>query len=258
MDIRAYIESGILEQYVLGKLSSAEIAEVERYAQEYAVVSQEISAIEQALEKYVFSQAIAPPPGTLERILERVGSGAVQPITEKSFLSRLQPRSWTRFLAVGMTIKFLAAATGLVILYLHNQNLHERIEANQVKFNQAQVACTELERTIRFLKDVNTRPIVMNGTPESPTSIAAVYLNPKSESIYIGNLQLPPPPSDKQYQLWAIVDGKPASMGVFDIPISGEIFIEVPFIANAQAFAISLEKKGGNPTPTQVFVIGNV
>lgn len=260
MDIRAYIESGILEQYVLGGLTSAEAYEVERYANAFPAVREELNSIEQALEGYVFSQAIAPPPGTLERILQRVEPTSVQIPTGSSLVSAAPPRSWswTRFLAIGMTVKFLAAATGLVILYLQNQNLHDRIQTNQTQFSQSKVACDDLQREVRFLKDVSTRPVVMNGTPESPTSIAAVYVNPRSENIYIGNLQLPPPPSGKQYQLWAIVNGKPASMGVFEFPTSGSVFIEAPFVKNAQGFAISLEDVGGSPTPTKVFVISEL
>ncbi len=72
-------------------------------------------------------------------------------------------------------------------------------------------------------------------------------------------LRLPPPPSDKQYQLWVIVDGTPADMGVFEAILTGNTLQEIPFVENPQAFTVTLEKRGGSPTPTleEMVVIGN-
>ena len=73
---------------------------------------------------------------------------------------------------------------------------------------------------------------------------------------------LPSPAADKQYQLWAIVDGAPVDMGVFDLASAetDTTFQNVPFIENPQAFAVTLEPKGGstNPTLDQMYVVGNV
>ena len=46
MNSREYIESGILELYVFGKLSDEEIAEVNQMANQYPEVKEEITAIE--------------------------------------------------------------------------------------------------------------------------------------------------------------------------------------------------------------------
>ena len=74
-----------------------------------------------------------------------------------------------------------------------------------------------------------------------------------------GLASLPAPSEEQQYQLWAIVDGQPVDAGVFDIE-KGNILQQLKTISNAQAFAVTLEKKGGSPTPTlaALFLIGNV
>jgi hypothetical protein len=54
-----------------------------------------------------------------------------------------------------------------------------------------------------------------------------------------------------------LVDGKPLDAGVVeDLPG----ICQLKTIQRAQAFAITLEKMGGSPTPTltQMFVLGNV
>jgi anti-sigma-K factor RskA len=75
---------------------------------------------------------------------------------------------------------------------------------------------------------------------------------------------LPKPPSDKQYQLWALLDGKAIDLGM----ISDDYFIkknhlllEGKKVQNAQAFAITLEKKNrpdqGTPAG-DMYVMGNL
>lgn len=257
MDIKNYIESGILEEYVLGKLSPEASVEVEQNAHLYPAVKQELDSIELALEQYAFLHAKTPPVNLLENILKQIET---PPST--SFWNRLKPRSWARFLAVGMTVKFLLAATGLIILYLQNQKLHERLENRQDQIAQLQTTCDStqmvLQQELQFLKNINTRPIAMMGTSVSPQSSAAVHFNSVERKAFLTNFNLPKPPAGKQYQLWAIVEGKPLSMGVFDLPEEKDTLLEVPFVEKASAFAISQEDQGGKPQPTvnQIYVMG--
>ena len=61
-----------------------------------------------------------------------------------------------------------------------------------------------------------------------------------------------------QYQLWALVDGKPVSAGMYSAEKdTKEILANIP---KAQAFAITLEKQGGSTSPTMenMFVMGNI
>lgn len=60
---------------------------------------------------------------------------------------------------------------------------------------------------------------------------------------------MPELPSDKQYQLWALIDNKQKSLGVFDAT-DKNIILKMDSTKKAQAFAITIEKKGGNPHPT--------
>ncbi|MBN9338222.1 MAG: anti-sigma factor, partial [Chryseobacterium sp.] len=65
-------------------------------------------------------------------------------------------------------------------------------------------------------------------------------------------------PEGMEYQLWAISDGKPVSAGMYSEDKDSKIVLSN--IPNAQAFAITLEKRGGSPVPTMenMFVIGNI
>jgi anti-sigma-K factor RskA len=59
---------------------------------------------------------------------------------------------------------------------------------------------------------------------------------------------LPQPATDKQYQLWALMNGQPIDLGVF--ARDERLLIKMKNVQNAQAFAITVEPKGGSTTPT--------
>ncbi len=60
--VAAYIESGILELYVLGLANSNEIREVEQMLVAHAEIRKEVEEISKALEQYATRHAVAPHP----------------------------------------------------------------------------------------------------------------------------------------------------------------------------------------------------
>nr|MBA3970866.1 hypothetical protein [Bacteroidota bacterium] len=62
MSIREYIESGVLEIYVLGLTDEAERAEVEKMAAAHPEIRKEIAEISVALQNYAEKRGVAPHP----------------------------------------------------------------------------------------------------------------------------------------------------------------------------------------------------
>lgn len=60
--VKEYIDSGILEHYVLGCTSAEESIQVELLINEYPAIRMEITAIQTALECYAMEHAITPNP----------------------------------------------------------------------------------------------------------------------------------------------------------------------------------------------------
>ena len=91
-----------------------------------------------------------------------------------------------------------------------------------------------------------------------------VYWNKKDKSVLINYvaMDLPKTDAEHEYQLWAMVNGKPVSLGVFGKPdsTSNEALLKMPAIQEAQAFAVTLEPMGGsvNPTMEKLTVMGGV
>ncbi len=83
MDIKAFIASGILEEYVLGVISNDDKVIVENIALQHIEVKNEISLIEQSLEVYANEHAINPPENLKANILnfiEEEGTSQKAPI----------------------------------------------------------------------------------------------------------------------------------------------------------------------------------
>jgi len=266
LDIKAYIESGILEQHVLGMSTPQESAEVIRYAAKYPVLQEEINSIEETLFKFGQAQAINPSVDLKAKIISQLDAKVYDLPNDKNTPPKDESTGMSRWELLGMILAIIFAAG---TYYFHKQNNALVNEKNELQTkHQALLAQCEknkngeaiLIKHMAVLKDLNTQPVVMEGTPLSPESNAVVYWNGDSKSALLNIASLPIPSKDKQYQLWAIVDGKPVDMGVFDLGQDIAKLKEVPFIQNPQAFAVTLEPLGGveSPTMDQMYVVGNI
>ena len=70
--IQAYIESGILELYVMGITSPEETRKVEQMAAAHAEIRQEINAISSTLEAYALAHAVPPKPDAKPLLLATI------------------------------------------------------------------------------------------------------------------------------------------------------------------------------------------
>ena len=195
---------------------------------------------------------------------QRRGRGGLEPKPAKVIsLPRFQ-----RFLAIAAVILLLLSTA--LNFYFFNQsryysNQYRDLLAQQTELvsnNQVlQTRMLEYEKAIDWMKDPDMAIVKMPAIPSSPdpTSATTVYWDTVSKDVFLAINKLPAPAADQQYQLWALVDGKPVDAGVFDIK-DGPGMFKMKNIPRAQAFAITLEKKGGSPTPTmeKLYVMGKV
>ena len=72
MNIQAYIESGILEEYVLGTVSPQEKQEVECMSHIYPEIKEELLRTEDALEQYALKYQTAPPASLKESLFAQM------------------------------------------------------------------------------------------------------------------------------------------------------------------------------------------
>jgi anti-sigma-K factor RskA len=176
---------------------------------------------------------------------------------------------WVKYLAAAAVLLLVASTVLNFYLFRQYKDYSERYSsllASQAQLadnNSAlQTSLDDFQKTMGLIKDPNTSVIRMsgnlvpkNGSPD-PKSLATIYWNKNSSEVYLMVNALPKTASDKQYQLWAIVGGKPVSAGVFDMN-QANVMLKMSNVRNAEAFAVTLEKSGGSETPQgAMYVLG--
>lgn len=72
MELNHYIQSGIIESYVLGLATSTEIDELQYMRRLYPELNREIAAVERRMERTAFAEAVLPPERLKDRIFQRI------------------------------------------------------------------------------------------------------------------------------------------------------------------------------------------
>lgn len=276
MNIQEYISSGIVESYVLGLTDEAERAEFEQMCSRHPEVLAAREAFELQLEQHSLANAIAPPAQLRESVLRQTVQQ--NPAAVSDAATRTVPP--TKGIVVSMAMRYAAAAAIVLLagsavlnIYYFNKyrefsNRYDRLVAQQTELvknnNNLQAKMSTYENTIAGMTNPHMAVIKMDAnnvpahsSPDS-SSAATVYWNTATKDVYLVVNSLPAPNPGKQYQLWAIVDGKPVDAGMLDMA-KGSVFVKMKNIPRAQVFAVTLEQEGGSPTPKgPMYVMGKV
>lgn len=260
MTAEELIRSGLLEAYVLGQVSTEEVALVERMRASDAAVRAELEAIEIALEEQAMGTAVQPVASVKTAIMERIvdetrsAGTPVIPIQTPA----VRPFNWLA--AASVAALLLSAA----INYMQYREIREvrgelaRLENDRsVLAEELQVQRTAMERTqkqMAVVMDPRADMVVLKGMGTAEGHKARIYWDKAASVVHFDPMSMPAPPEGMQYQLWAQVDGRMVDAGMVSLePDSG--LQRMKDFANAQAFAVSIERMGGSPTPTLTSVV---
>jgi anti-sigma-K factor RskA len=242
-----------LESYALGLCNAQEMAEVERMCMLHPEIKAELEEISASLEGYAESHAATPAMQTRDRIFAEIDSISTGEDSGKT-ATRIIPLS--RYLAAAAIVLFGLSLVGNLLLYNKWKQANEQVTAlnneknvlaDNLKTNQVKLG--EMNNSMAVISDPEMTRVMMKGLPKSPGSMAVVYWNKQNKEVYLDVKSLPVPAEGKQYQLWAIVDGKPVDAGMLSLTDSSSVHRMKDF-ESAQAFAITLEKAGGSSSPT--------
>jgi anti-sigma-K factor RskA len=268
-EVKSYIESGILELYVLGHLSAQENAEVEAMAAQHPLVKAEISAIELALENYALENSIEPSPALNDRILSQFSDAQKVNNQDTTTAPKIIPLYQhdndakvrnLRFALVACIALLVVSGASLYSLNNRLNNANAQIVSlsgekeqfvrtvSKLKFDNA-----GMENRIAMAETSEWATVKLAGVKASPSAKMLVYWNKNNKNILINYTAMDLPKTDKthEYQLWALVDGKPVSLGVFGGNENANTAIQqMETIEKAQAFAVTIEPMGGSTNPT--------
>lgn len=251
MDVKEYIAtSDIIERYVLGLASEAEKAEFEQLCAQNPELVAARRDFEERLENYALKHAVPPPAMVKVKILEAISLNPPNTIKmENSKNASKGSSAGLRFLAAAAVILLIVMAWLYYQTMQKNKDLVNTNGQLKEKLDTTQNILNRIVEEQKVVSDPNTTVVNMVGTQVDHKSSANIYWDSTSSNVFLIVKNMPKLPNDQQYQLWALIDGKPKDLGVFDAT-DDKVILKMKNTQKAQAFAITIEQKGGSPSPT--------
>lgn len=259
MDTKTYISTGIIEEYALGVLPQEDASILECVMKNNAEVRTAVLEAQITFELLADAEAVQAPSHLKSDIFAKLDFTKLQvneitnenksPVSTPIIpLNNSTPKNQTNNFS-----KFLLVAASLLLLmslgynFYTSQNQEKAMTQMTASNNVLKTQNTDLQNQNSLI--LNSKNIKLEGVKTHPGMLANVYWDTTSKKVHLKVNNLPSAPEGQQYQLWAIVDGKPVSAGMFDGSQPDQIQ-SMAVVDKAQAFAITLEKAGGSASPT--------
>lgn len=262
MTAQEYIQSGAIENYILGMADDAEARELEQMRAQYPEVNEAFVRFEAELEANCLAAAIAPPDESKNRIMAAIGISEASAAPAAKVVELPKRKSqWMQYAAAACIAIMMGSVFMNIMLMGRVKRMNSEIGELKIAANNKPAdTLKNTDSQFAFFKDPNLKPVAMYGTPTHEVCNSSLYWDKKTGKAYIVIHHLFEQADDKDYQLWAIVDGKPVSIGVFRPGDKMKPLIMNNVPDKASMFAVTLEKKGGSPTPTmdQMYLKGQM
>ncbi|RKE94796.1 anti-sigma factor [Ichthyenterobacterium magnum] len=258
MDIKAYIESGVLELYVAGQLSEAENLEVYKLIQQYPEILQEVLQIEAAVIKLTASAS--PHTINFESFKANLNNSKVVNLKPD------KPK-WTSYSGWAASILLVG---GLLWTLNNKSKIEEDLKVVEIEkhFLEIQIENTrhnlvQTKNLLDAIRDKNIISVPLGGQGDYVNAYAKVYWNKEDNTIYLDAEGLPNAPKGKVWQVWSLTLNPltPTSLGTIDdFNTDDNKIFAIANTNKSQAFGITLEPTGGSDSPTmeQLYTLGIV
>ena len=245
--------------YVLDSLTESDkelfLQLLEQSSTQQKVFFEEMKGV--ASELALLSPAQAPDETLKQTLIRRVWST----------IQRSNVKYLTRYrYSLAAAVLFLISTVGLGF---YSQNLTDKMTSSSRELAKYETVIERLgdelsqkEELLTILEARDVDLVMMNGLEVNPGGYGKVVWDKDNDRALLQVSNLPAAPSDKDYQLWLIVNNQPISAGVFSIsePVSNSFFKvdELSHDLGSGAFAITMEPKGGVPQPTgDMYLLGS-
>ncbi|WP_194765797.1 anti-sigma factor domain-containing protein [Tamlana sp. I1] len=255
--VNTFLNSGLLEKYLLGETTSAETELVESHISRYPEVQNAYNTLQFNLEVVAKSNAVEAPKSILNNILDE--------LDEKPVIA-LKPqrnyRKWYKYSIAASITALLFAATSY-IFYNQNQKLAQE---NQVVVeeifdlrNDIDKHNEMLDKVMRQLLKLNnpeTEKYIIKGNERAKNLKTVAYINAKEKTSMIDVVSLPQLPEEQCYQIWAELQGKMVNLGILDK--ADRKLRSIPYMEDVQGLSITIEPKGGNNIASKENSVANI
>lgn len=235
----------------MGLASEAEQREFETLSAQYPEIAEARKAFEVAVEEQLLTDGIKAPQHLKKQILEKLSTATTETDIKESEAENTPVRrmgAW-KWLAAA---SFILMAGSVYWAVSTNKKYHDAIAKNENLEKQVQQFSNELASLKGGSRVQPISDFKMARIEEGPQASASIYWDTVSKDVYLMINNMPQPPSNKQYQLWALLPqegASPVDLGMIELR-QERLLYRMKNVQNAKAFAITLEPKGGSPKPT--------
>ncbi|MEZ4801980.1 MAG: anti-sigma factor [Gelidibacter sp.] len=238
--LQIFINSGLIDKYILGDTSIAESVEVEHYISEYPEIQTEYNRLQNNLEIIAKSNAVEPPKHILGSILETIEENPIKRVDV--------PKHNTPWYSIAASFAAIAFAITAFLLYQKNLAL---VEENQVVVDEIFDLRSDIQENnnkldnvmLQFMKLNNpeTEKYVLRGNERAKDLKTVAYINQIDKTSMIDVVSLPKLPAEQQYEIWAELQDKMVSLGILDA--NDRNLKSLPYMENALGLSITIENK---------------
>ncbi|MCS7076284.1 MAG: anti-sigma factor [Bacteroidia bacterium] len=253
---REVIESGILEEYVLGILTDSEKEEVEKYILQYPEVQQVVFELQEGLFKYSLQYKVSPKPSLKNEILSKIKN---TPFVEAP------PAQNHPFLLYVLALVLGILAITFAILWQNevknSTKLNQQFSHIKNEYQNCQNNYQDLKRNYDnlILGDKSYQTIKLQDD-KTNVCLATIYWNSTSKKGYYQVEQFPDLPQNKVYRLWCVANKTPVDAGILKKSEKEKGLKPIKKVCeNVEAFAVTIEDKLGEdrttlPRPEEIFI----
>lgn len=246
--IKIFLESDLLEKYLLGNTTEIETLRVEQYIAMYPEVRNTYNELQENLETFAKLHSIKSPEGLKEKIVARLRS------------ERSGRKKFFRY-AIAASFAAVMFASASYFFYNQNQNLQEEniVVSNKIKLLEADMKqqLEDVRNQFIVLNNPQTKKYNVNGNRKAKELKAVAYINPVKKLSYINVSKLPNLPENQCYQMWAEVNGEMLNLGIIQEASNSQNLMALPYAENAVSY-ITIEPEGGNQNPTVDNIVANI
>lgn len=246
--IRIFLETDLLEKYLLGNTSIEETNKVERYIAMYPTVRKTYDELQENLETFAKMHAVKTPEGLHQKILSKI---------------RAEKKSKSAFFRYAIAASLVAClfAGASFIFWQQNKDLQEENVVVTDKIKDLEMDMRQQLEDVRnqfiVLNNPSTKKYNVSGNKKAKELKAVAYINPIKKLSYINVSKLPNLPENQCFQMWAEVNGEMLNLGIIKEASNKQKLTAIPYAANAVGY-ITIEPKGGNITPTVDNIVANI
>lgn len=245
--LQRFLESDLLDRYILGTTTPNENWKVENFIAEFPEVAAEYNRLQDNLEILSKSQSVEAPKHILEAIMEDIAAQDTPVISMAS-----SPRHHrTPWFSIAASVAALIFGGMSFLLYEQNMSLTQE---NQVVVEEIFELRNDIEDNNKRLESVmlqfmnlnnpETEKYVLRGNSRAKNLKTVAYINAVDKTSLIDVVSLPKLPENQTYQIWAELQDRMVNLGILDESERNKLK-PIPYTENALGLSITIEPKSG-------------